>query len=290
MDAHHRLVAEWARLEREGRALPIPAGAAKARPEPRAGAPVALLFSPHPDDEAIVGALALRLLREVGWRVVDIAVTLGSNPARRDARWAELEACCAQLGFELQCAAPGGLERVNLDARQGDPAQWARATRAIADVLAQRAPAAIFFPHAGDVNTTHVGTHHLVVDALASLGPQFSTHTLETEFWATLHTPNLLVEVTPTDLADLMAALSCHVGEVTRNPYHAGLPAWMIDNVRRGGELVLGQGAPRPDITFATLYRWQRWARGAFNPVASAGRTVSSRDDVSLLFAAAHER
>jgi len=29
-------------------------------------------------------------------------------------------------------------------------------------------------------------------------------------------------------------------GEVRRNPYHARLPAWMMDNVRRGAELWAG--------------------------------------------------
>ena len=51
-----------------------------------------------------------------------------------------------------------------------------------------------------------------------------------------------MVESSAADVADLMAALSLHVGEVARNPYHLRLPAWMIDNVRRGAELVGGQG------------------------------------------------
>lgn len=33
----------------------------------------------------------------------------------------------------------------------------------------------------------------------------------------------------------------------------------MTDNVRRGGELVGGQGGVAPDFTFATLYRLRRW-------------------------------
>ena len=36
---------------------------------PQADAPVCLVFSPHPDDEALVGGLPLRL-RAAGWRVV----------------------------------------------------------------------------------------------------------------------------------------------------------------------------------------------------------------------------
>jgi LmbE family N-acetylglucosaminyl deacetylase len=37
-----------------------------------------LIFSPHPDDECIIGGLALRLLREAKWNVINVAVTLGS--------------------------------------------------------------------------------------------------------------------------------------------------------------------------------------------------------------------
>ena len=57
--------------------------------------------------------------------------------------------------------------------------------------------------------------------------------------------PNLLVESGVEDVADLVAALACHVGEVRRNPYHARLPAWMMDNVRRGAELVGGRAGRR---------------------------------------------
>ena len=60
----------------------------------------------------------------------------------------------------------------------------------------------------------------------------------------------------------MMTALSFHVGEVQRNPYHLLVPAWMQDNVRRGGELVGGQGGAAPDFAFATLYRLRRWVDG----------------------------
>jgi hypothetical protein len=85
-------------------------------------------------------------------------------------------------------------------------------------------------------------------------------------------TPNLTVEFGPQDLGDMMAALSFHVGEVQRNPYHLLVPAWMQDNVRRGGELVGGQGGAAPDFTFATLYRLRRWADNGFQKIYEGGR------------------
>ena len=115
----------------------------------------------------------------------------------------------------------------------------------IAAILARERPRVVFFPHDTDWNSTHIGTHHLVVDALARLPADFTCTAIETEFWGAMASPNLMVESTADDVAEMMTALSFHVGEVERNPYHLLLPAWMQDNVRRGGELVGGQGGRR---------------------------------------------
>ena len=72
-----------------------------------------------------------------------------------------------------------------------------------------------------------------------------------------------MVESSIAEVADLVAAIAFHVGEVQRNPYHLTLPAWMQDNVRRGGEIVGGQGGAVPDYRFGTLYRVGLWSQGA---------------------------
>jgi hypothetical protein len=74
------------------------------------------------------------------------------------------------------------------------------------------------------------------------------------------------------------------VGEVQRNPYHLLLPAWMMDNVRRGAELVGGQGQAAPDFTFATLYRLRRWRRGALEEVLDRGRVLSANENAGGVF------
>jgi N-acetylglucosamine malate deacetylase 1 len=99
-----------------------------------------------------------------------------------------------------------------------------------------------------------------------------------------MDTPNLMVESSTADVADLVAALSLHVGEVARNAYHLRLPAWMIDNVRRGAELVSGQGGVAPSLAFATLYRLRRWAGGELHEVLERGQMLSAQDDLSKLF------
>jgi len=265
--------------------LPLGGFPACARPPSPAGAPKVLVFAPHPDDECIVGALALRLLREAGMTVVNVAVTQGSNRARQAARFEELRRAVGFLGFGLIQARENGLEGVNLKSRAQQPEAWAVSVSVIEGILDGERPQIVFIPHAGDWNSTHIGTHHLVMDALGRLGGRACCHVVETEFWGALPSPNVMVESGEQDVADLVAATSFHVGEVNRNPYHLRLPSWMQDNVRRGGELVGGQGGVVPDFMFATLYRICRWDGAGLVPAYAGGRFVAAGENPAGLFA-----
>lgn len=280
---YHRFVSELERLQRDGRNFQLGGFPAAPRPKAAADAPIALIFSPHPDDECIIGGMALRLQREAGMRIVNVAVTQGSNKARQEARWQELTGACNYLGFDLVRTAPGGLEGVNVKTRSSDPSRWRQAVDIIADVIARHSPAIVFFPHDADWNSTHVGTHHLLADALARQPADFGCQVVETEFWGAMADPNLMVESSAADVGDLMAALSFHVGEVQRNPYHLLVPAWMQDNVRRGAELVGGQGRAAPDFTFCTLYRHRIWVDGGLRHHYEGGRTLGAADDCRSL-------
>ena len=215
-------------------------------------APVALLFSPHPDDEVITGTLPLRLQREAGARIVNIAVTLGSNPGRRRARVRELENACALLGWELEIHGWTGLTPEAVDSRAPHPQNW---LSSVVEILARWQPRWIFYPHSGDWHPTHLAVPRLVEAALKRAALAEAPYRIQTEYWHPLAEPNLLVECPPDRLALLVAALCCHEGEVVRNPYHLSLPAWMADNVRRGAERVAGPGQPAPKFKFGTLYR-----------------------------------
>ena len=167
----------------------------------KADAPTALIFSPHPDDEVIIGGWALRLLRAGGWRVVNVAVTQGSNRARQAGRWEELTRCCRCIGFELRATAPAGFEGVNAKTRSSEPARWRRMVEVIGGILDEYRPKAIFYPHQADWNSTHIGTHHLVADALPLLPRDFRCAAIETEFWGQMPLPNVLIESPPAEVA-----------------------------------------------------------------------------------------
>ncbi|MFG6487924.1 PIG-L deacetylase family protein [Roseateles sp. BYS78W] len=235
-----------------------------ATPAPGAAPGHCLIFAPHPDDECIVGALPLRLRQEAGWRVSNVAVTLGSNAERREARWAELLDACAVLGFGCIRVGEDGLSDVRADAVKPEQVE------ALAALLTEHRPALVLAPHADDDNPSHRGVHRLVVEAIAAA--KVDTVLALTEFWSTQDQPNALVETNIADTARLIAALERHTGEIERNPYHLRLPAFLADAVRRGGELVLGAGEAPPDFAFATLYRLIACRAG--QPVADLPRRV----------------
>jgi LmbE family N-acetylglucosaminyl deacetylase len=275
-------VESFARLLTEGGAIGSAGLGRPTRPQVTVGAPTALIFAPHPDDEVIIGGLPLRLLRELKINVVNVAVTLGSRADRQAARWQELKNCCDYIGFGLVAPAERGLEGISPAAKEKDPQRWASSVEAIVRLLTDYQPSIIFFPHDDDWNKTHIGVHRLLVEALGSSG--LACLVVETEFWGAMDAPNLMVESSAADVADLVAALSLHVGEVARNAYHLRLPAWMIDNVRRGAELVGGQGGTAPQFAFATLYRLRRWENGRFHNIFEGGQVLSSQDGLSKFF------
>lgn len=285
MNPYRTLVAAYASGLHTGKSYPLGGFAPINHPPVARDAPSVLIFSPHPDDECLIGALPLRLRREVGWRVINVAVTQGSAKARQAERLAELQGACAYLGFELLQTAPNGLERVLPRYRTEDPSHWQGMVLRIAHVLESTQARAIFFPHEHDSNDTHMGVHWLVMDALAHLGDRLATTLVETEYWGPLRHPNLMVEVCEQTLTEQITATSFHAGEVRRNPYHLLLPAWMQDNVRRGSELVGGKGRAAPDFDFATLYRVRAWREGAVAEAIEGHRFLGRVENPATLFA-----
>ncbi len=255
-------VLEHARLLDSGKGIAT-GPSAEAREAPATASPErplrVALCSPHPDDEALTGALPLRLRLECGARVTNIAITLGSDAARRPQRRRELEAACRVLGFELAIARePHGFDGVSLATRTERRGEWAEKVGALVQYLERLQPDVVFAPHSEDWHPAHEGTHYLAVDALVAFLASVRGRPLpliETAYWHEHAQPNLMVGVSPEVVATLAMATAEHGGEVSRNAYHLRLPSRLIDNVRRGTETVGGQGSAAPGFPFAELYR-----------------------------------
>ena len=260
-------------LVERGNALPYGGFSPPSVRASEASAPVALILSPHPDDECIVGGLPIRLLREAGFKIVNVAITLGSKVERRMARLEELRKACEWIGFELQQIGEQGLEKVTPANRLEEPDSWTQKVGQLSEIFEKWNPTLLFFPNSHDWNQTHLGVHLLTLDVLRNQR-DFNPFLVETEYWGQMPAPNLLVESSTEEVADLLGALSHHEGELKRNPFHLRMPSWMQDNVRRGAEVVGGQGGPAPSFNFATLYRVSRWMDGKWFPAWQGGKML----------------
>src|SRR3989442_10733049 len=134
MNPYYHFISEYARFAKEGRTYPLGQFAPLPRPPTAPDAPKVLIFSPHPDDEVIIGGLALRLLREVKWSVINVAVTQGSKKERQTERFQELKNCCQSIGFGLVQTARGGLEKINPKTRAEEPTRWSHSVEVIAGI------------------------------------------------------------------------------------------------------------------------------------------------------------
>ena len=228
----------------------------------------ALILAPHPDDESIIGLLPLRLKEECGVEVWVVPVTLGSQKERRAARAKELRAACTRLDFRLKFPV--------------SPLQGTAQVKDLVGLLKHIRPTVVFLPHAQDGHPTHRETHRLGVAAMDALVP-LEFPVVETEYWHPLEHPNLMVSAGEEQVGTLCEALSCHKGEVARNDYAARLPAWMIDNVRRGAELLGGAGSAAPEMAYATLYRVRKRAGCKWQVPFKGGRCIESSEDAGRL-------
>lgn len=247
-------------------------------------APVGMIFAPHPDDECINGGLPLRLYREKGFRIINVPVTLGSDLSRRKTRQIELENACRFLGFEIEFATDEGFENITPEDRENEVFNWNLAVKATARLIGKLKPEILFFPNRYDRHPAHCGTNLLVLDALRNMPADFSCITVENEFWQAMETPNCLIELSEEIVGDLISALTFHVGEVERNPYHVTLPSWLIDNVRRGSEIVGDAGSAAQDFTFGVLHRMSRFEDGLLEPLFDSGEFFSEKADINSIF------
>lgn len=225
-----------------------------------------LILSPHPDDESIVGSLALRLLQENNAHVVNVAVTLGSKKERQKARLKELQNACELLEMDLDLLSD----------------DWTKKARELKELIHKYQPHLILAPHLKDHHPTHIKTSKLLQKVLKNA--KLTTLVAWTEFWGAQEKPNCLIEV-PMEILDLqMRALQMHKGEVARNPYQLRLPAWMMDNVRRGGEIISNVGGEVPQFPFGVIYQLQLFKNGKYSAAKLSTPFLSNLADLGQIF------
>lgn len=226
-----------------------------------------MILSPHPDDECISGALAFRLMLENNAHIVNVAVTLGSNKDRQEERRKELLNACSELEAECLFLSES----------------WTAKARELKSLIQKYTPQVIIAPHLKDHHPAHIKTAELIRKVLPGLKKE-KLILASSEFWGIMKSPNLLLEV-PVEILELqMKALTLHTGEVERNPYHLRLPGWMIDNVRRGSEIIGGKGTEAPTMAFGVLYKIELFDGQKLKKPGKLSGFLTSSDDIARNF------
>lgn len=226
-----------------------------------------MILSPHPDDESITGPLAFRLQHENGAHVINVAVTLGSDKDRQAERKQELIEACELL--DIEC--------LFLDEN------WKQKEKELKSLIQKYQPSLIIAPHAKDFHPTHIKTSLLCKKVVTSLS-KTTLLVAWSEFWAPQTKPNILVEVPEEILALQMEALTKHQGEIKRNPYHLRLPGWMMDNVRRGSEVIGGKGTNAQQMAYGVLYQLQILNNKKLSTVKVKESSLSNSCDLAQMF------
>lgn len=173
--------------------------------------PALLHLAPHPDDELIGAPATLMALRDAGWRVVNLACGLGSDPSRRERRERELREACRRAGFELRLP-----EAPPLAAPEPERAAALRA--AIDAALDDVQPSVVVSPGPGDRHPAHAAVAAAAEEALRARGadtPRWWTWAV----WGAPERPTLATAFEAGRLREVADALAAHAGELLRNDY-----------------------------------------------------------------------
>ena len=212
------------------------------------GARVVLHVAPHPDDELLGAPAHLMALRDAGWRVVDVAVSLG-RPADRARRRAEAEEACRRAGFELVVLDPPVALARNVDG--GDAAAQADLEERLRALIGRLAPGVIAAPHPHDGHPAHELVGRAVCAAVRRTA--FAGRVLFWGLWSDLPLPTSVCRFGEPRLREIQHALRAHAGELARTPYDELAESRARTHAVLGDERVFGFGAAAASGPFAEL-------------------------------------
>ena len=214
-----------------------------------------LHLAPHPDDELIGAPATLFALRDAGWRVVNLACSLGSA-GQRERRLHELRAACATAGFELALVPePIGDPLGHQDLHVAQQ----RVEAAIEATVARYRPTLVVAPSPHDRHRGHevVGRAVLAVCG-AGTSPVGRAGDAPSRvwlwgLWGDLPFATLAVAFDEVRLGEILAALACHRGELERNDYRRVVRGRgeMLSSI--GPERVFGFGSPGASAPFVEV-------------------------------------
>lgn len=221
--------------------------------------PLALAVSPHPDDELVPAGGTLMVLADAGWRVVNLACSLGREE-QHEVRRTELERACATAGFELDVPpSPVPISRP-------DPPDVAFSAlrELVGDRLGRYKPDLVLAPGPRDKHPAHELVSRAVTAAVEAVGVERTVWWWE--LWGYLDTPTLLVRVDHV-LDRVCAALQAHQSQLTRADFVRVVRSRAATASVLGPERIFGFGTSGVDYAAAevlseTVFRGGTWTFG----------------------------
>lgn len=209
---------------------------------------VALHFAPHPDDELLGAPATLIALRDAGFRVVNVACSLGRSEqyARREA---ELRDACERVEFELRVPP----QPVSMSSRDDRGAARPALRRLVAEEIDELGPKIVLSPSLDDPHPAHrlvAGAVRATLEEQATGAPRWWAWSL----WGALSRPTLGTLFDEACLEEILTALGAHRGELARNDYRRLVRARAELNACLAPELLFGFGAVAPpDARYAEV-------------------------------------
>ena len=230
--------------------------------------PTVLHVAPHPDDESIGAPGTLFSLRDAGWRVVNLAVSLGKME-QRERRQRELEEACRRADFELLILDPPA----NIS-RESTLADRDRLIERLSELFVQLMPSVVIGPSATDVHHGHEVTGSALIEAVHRQPRRI--HIWQWGLWGDLADPNIFVPVSQQHLDLAKYSVAAHEGEVARNNYVDLIEARARVAAILGTERVFGWGRAGNPEDYAELLHETVWD-GQSEHTPSEGRRLDPR-------------
>lgn len=224
--------------------------------------PAVLHVSPHPDDEILGAGGALRVLAANGWRVHNLACSLG-RPADHERRRTELLRAASKVGFETTILNPPAAISSGDDLEKSAGVVAA----AVTELATQISADIVVSPHPHDGHHGHEVVARGVGQALSSMGdtgPRWWMWGL----WSDLPFPSVYAPFGNSIMGELRQGLAEYVGENARTPYNVLHPARAAAYAVLGPERVFGFGSgtaseqPYADLLTEALRIDDRWYLG----------------------------
>lgn len=196
----------------------------------------AVVFCPHPDDDAFsCGATISEMVRK-GCEVVCVYMTLSPKGVAGNMTDGEKGATRKKEGIEA-CRIMGSRPVfLNLDEPRLE--HTPQTVKAVAELLKTERPDVIFLPPENDAHPTHRATSKIVLEALG----QRKTEVWFYETWTPLAEPNFIFFFGEKAMELKKKAMNAHQSQVSRRDFPGAIVGLNIFRGIMGEELLMGFG------------------------------------------------